>query len=202
MRSVFDFIVKPVGERYNNKVKIADKELIVNTKIESFKSVNNFAEVVALPLAYSTNIKVGDIVVIHHNVFRVFYDIRGNKKNSRSYFKDDLYFCNLDQIYLYKNTGKWKAFGDRCFVKPIKNKDYLNVDKEQKLIGILKYGNSSLEALKINEGDLVGYTPYGEFDFVIDGQRLYCMKSNDIVIKYGHKGNETEYNPSWAQSSS
>jgi uncharacterized protein YneR len=202
MRSVFDFIVKPVGERYNNKVKIADKELIVNTKIESFKSVNNFAEVVSLPLAYSTNIKVGDIVVIHHNVFRVFYDIRGNKKNSRSYFKDDLYFCDLDQIYLYKNTGKWKAFGDRCFVKPIKNKDYLNVDKEQKLIGILKYGNSSLEALKINEGDLVGYTPYGEFDFVIDEQRLYCMKSNDIVIKYEHKGNETEYNPSWAQSSS
>lgn len=184
MRSIFSFIVKPVGERYNNKVKVADKELIINTKIESFKSVNNVAEVVAIPLAYSTDIKVGDIVIIHHNVFRVFYDIRGNKKNSRSYFMDDLYFCDLDQIYLYKNTGKWKAFGDRCFIKPIKNKDYLNVAKEQKLIGILKYGNSSLEALKINEGDLVGYTPYGEFDFVIDGQRLYCMKSNDIVIKY------------------
>ncbi len=202
MRSIFSFIVKPVGERYNNKVKVEDKELIINTKIESFKSVNNVAEVVAIPLAYSTNIKVGDIVVIHHNVFRVFYDIRGNKKNSKSYFMDDLYFCDIDQIYLYKNTDKWKAFGDRCFIKPIKNKDYLNVAKEQRLIGILKYGNSSLEALKINEGDLVGYTPYGEFDFVIDGQRLYCMKSNDIVIKYGHKGNETEYNPSWAQSSS
>jgi hypothetical protein len=201
MRSIFSFIVKPVGDRYNNKIKVADKELILNTKIESFKSVNNFAEVVATPLAYSTDIKVGDIIVIHHNVFRVFYDIRGNKKNSRSYFKDDLYFCELDQIYLYKNTDKWKAFGDRCFVKPIKNKDYLSVDKEQKLIGILKYGNSSLEALKINEGDLVGYTPYGEFDFVIDGQRLYCMKSNDIVIKYEYKGNETEYNPSWAQGS-
>jgi hypothetical protein len=202
MRSVFSFIVKPLGERYNNKVKIDNKELIVNTKIESFKSVNNFAEVVAIPLAYKTDIKVGDIILIHHNVFRVFYDIRGNKKNSRSYFKDDLYFCELDQIYLYKNTDKWKAFGDRCFVKPIKNRDYLNIDKEQKLIGILKYGNSSLEALKIREGDLVGYTPYGEFDFVIDGQRLYCMKSNDIVIKYEYKGNETSYNPVWAQSSS
>jgi hypothetical protein len=202
MTSIFSFIVKPVGERYNNKVKVADKELIVNTKIESFKSVNSVAEVVALPLAYSTDIKVGDIVVIHHNVFRVFYDIRGNKKNSRSYFMEDLYFCDPDQIYLYKNTGKWKSFGDRCFVKPIKNKDYLNVSKEQRLIGILKYGNSSLEALKINEGDLVGYTPYGEFDFVIDGQRLYCMKSNDIVIKYEYKGNETEYNPGWTQSSS
>jgi hypothetical protein len=27
------------------------------------------------------------------------------------------------------------------------------------------------------------------------------MQSNDILIKYEHKGNETEYNPSWAKSS-
>jgi hypothetical protein len=27
------------------------------------------------------------------------------------------------------------------------------------------------------------------------------MKSNDIVIKYEHQGNEEEYNPSWAHSS-
>jgi hypothetical protein len=201
MNSVFSFIVKPVGDRYNNKLKIGDKELVLNTKIESFKSVNNLAEVISTPLAYSTDIKVGDLVVIHHNVFRRFYDIRGNQKNSRSYFIDDMYFCDIDQIYLYKNDGDWKSFGDRCFIKPLKNTDHLSSDKEKKLIGILKYGNSSLESLKINEGDLVGYTPGGEFDFVIEGQRLYCMKSNDIVIKYECKGNETEYNPSWTQSS-
>lgn len=202
MKSVFNFIVKPLGERYDNKIKVEGKELILNTKIESFKSVNNLAVVVSTPLAYSTKIKVGDIVVIHHNVFRVFYDIRGDKKNSRSYFMDDMYFCDIDQIYLYKNEGDWKTFGDRCFIKPLKNNDDLRLDKEQKLVGILKYGNSSLEALKINEGDLVGYTPDGEFDFIIDDQRLYCMKSNDIVIKYERKGDETEYNPSWARSSS
>jgi len=202
MKSVFNFIVKPLGERYDNKIKVEGKELILNTKIESFKSVNNLAVVVSTPLAYSTKIKVGDIVVIHHNVFRVFYDIRGDKKNSRSYFMDDMYFCDIDQIYLYKNEGDWKTFGDRCFIKPLKNNDDLRLDKEQKLIGILKYGNSSLEALKINEGDLVGYTPDGEFDFIIDDQRLYCMKSNDIVIKYERKGDETEYNPSWARGSS
>lgn len=202
MKSVFNFIVKPLGERYDNKIKVEGKELILNTKIESFKSVNNLAVVVSTPLAYSTKIKVGDIVVIHHNVFRIFYDIRGDKKNSRAYFMDDMYFCDIDQIYLYKNEGDWKTFGDRCFIKPLKNNDDLRLDKEQKLIGILKYGNSSLEALKINEGDLVGYTPDGEFDFIIDDQRLYCMKSNDIVIKYERKGDETEYNPSWARGSS
>jgi hypothetical protein len=201
MKSVFSFIVKPVGTRYDNKVKVKDKELIINTSIENFKSVNNLAEIVSVPLAYSTDIKVGDLVIIHHNVFRRFYDIRGDQKNSRAYLTDDLYFCDIDQIYLYKTEDKWKSFGDRCFIKPLKNIDYLSIEKEQRLIGILKYGNSSLEALKINEGDLVGYTPYGEFEFIVDGQRLYCMKSNDIVIKYEYKGNEAEYNPSWTQSS-
>ena len=201
MRSVFNFIVKPVGDRYDNKVKVEGKELILNTKIDSFKSVNNLAEVVAIPLAYSTDIQVGDLVIIHHNVFRRFYDMKGKQKDSRSFFMEDLYFCDLDQIYLYKNDKKWKSFGDRCFIKPLKNIDHLKLDKEQRLIGILKYGNSSLETLKINEGDLVGYTPFGEFEFVVEGQRLYCMKSNDIVIKYEYKGNEAEYNPSWTQSS-
>jgi hypothetical protein len=27
------------------------------------------------------------------------------------------------------------------------------------------------------------------------------MKSNDIILKYEHEGNEVEYNPSWACSS-
>ena len=201
MKSVFDFIVKPVGERYDNKINIEGKELIVNTKIESFRSVNNLAEIVEVPLAYQTVIEKGDLVIIHHNVFRRFYDMKGNQKDSRSYFKDGMYFCALDQIYLYKkNDGEWKSFGDRCFIKPIKNTSHLSNEKECKLIGILKYGNNSLKASKINEGDLVGYTPNGEFEFIIDGQRLYCMKSNDIVIKYEYKGDEVEYNPSWAQS--
>ena len=200
MRSLYDFIVKPIGDRYDNNIKLGDATLILNTKIEDFKSVNNLAIVVETPKAFKTNIKKGDIIVIHHNVFRVFYDMKGVKKNSRSFFKDDLYFCAIDQIYLYKNTGDWKSFGDRCFVMPLKNKDSLRLDKEQKLIGILKYGNKSLDALKISPGDVVGFTPNSEWDFIIDDQRVYCMKSNDIVIKYEHQGNEVEYNPSWAKS--
>ena len=201
MNSLYDFIVRPYnGNRYENSIKVADKELVLNTKIEAFKAVNNIAEVIAMPLAFKTNIKVGDKIIVHHNVFRIFYDIRGKVKNSRSLFKDDTFFVSLDQIYMYGDLGNWKAFGDRCFVMPLKSKDSLTLDKEQKLVGILKYGNSLLEALKISPGDLVGYTPFGEFDFIIDDQRLYCMKSNDIAIKYELKGNEKEYNPSWAHS--
>ena len=201
MKSLFDFIVEPVGQRYNNKVKIGDKSLIINTKVESYKSVNNIAKVISVPLIYKTVIQPGDLLMIHHNVFRRFYDIKGKEKNSKSYFKDNLYFVQLDQVYLYKKNDNWKAFGNRCFIAPLKDEVEINNWIEQKLIGVLKYGNSALEALEINEGDLVGYKPFGEYDFVVDGKRLYCMKSNDIVIKYERQGNEVEYNSSWAQSS-
>ena len=201
MNSLYDFIVEPIGDKYKNEIQVGDKKVVINTQIESWKFVNRLAKVIKPPLAFKTDIKKGDTVVVHQNIFRVFYDIRGEKKKSRSYFKDNLYFCSLDQLYLYKNSTGWHSFGDRCFIQPIKNNNSLTLNKEQDLIGILKYGNSSLEALKINQGDLVGYTPNGEWEFLIEKERLYCMKSNDIVIKYEYQGNEEKYNPSWASSS-
>ena len=201
MKSLYDFIVKPIGDKYKNTVEIAGKDVIINTKIENWKFVNRLAQVIETPLAFKTSIKKGDTIVIHQNVFRTFYDMKGNKKKSRSYFENNLYFCNLDQVYLYKNKNGWNTVGDRCFITPIKSNDSLTLDKERELVGILKYGNKSLKALEINPGDLVGYTPNGEWEFLVEGKRLYCMKSNDIVIKYEYQGNEEEYNPSWAKSS-
>ena len=103
MKSLYDFIVEPVGDKYSNTVNIGDKKLVVNTKIENWKFVNRLARVVETPAAFSTPIKKGAIIIIHQNVFRTFYDMKGEKKKSRSYFKDDHYFCAVDQIYLYKN---------------------------------------------------------------------------------------------------
>jgi hypothetical protein len=200
MRSVYDFIIKPVGKRYDNEVKVGEHTLITNSSIESFKHVNNIAEVVETPVAFATPIRKGDLIIVHHNVFRVFYDMKGIKKNSRSFLKDNLFFCAVDQVYLYKRTDTWKSFGDRCFVAPVKNKDLLSTNKVADLIGILKIGNSSLEESGINPGDIVGFTPNSEWEFVVDNQIMYCMKSNDIVIKYGLDRNEEEYNSRWATS--
>ena len=200
MRSVYDFIIKPVGKRYDNEVRVGEHTLITNSSIESFKHVNNIAEVIETPVAFATSIKKGDLIIVHHNVFRVFYDMKGIKKNSRSFLKDDLFFCAVDQIYLYKSKNTWKSFGDRCFVAPVKNKDILSAEKVADLIGILKIGNSSLKGSGINPGDVIGFTPGSEWEFVVDNQLLYCMKSNDIVIKYEFDRNEEEYNSRWAQS--
>ena len=103
-------------------------------------------------------------------------------------------------MYLYKTHKTWKSFGDRCFVAPVKNKDVLSSEKTADLIGILKIGNSSLKSAGINPGDIIGFTPGSEWEFVIDNQIMYCMKSNDIVIKYELDRNEEEYNSRWARS--
>jgi co-chaperonin GroES (HSP10) len=199
VNSIYDYIIEPLGERYNNSKKIGNKELILNTSIETFKAVNKKAKVVAVPKAYDLPIKKGDIVYVHHNVFRKFYNMKGKQQNSRSYFKDGLYFCGADQIYLYERKNKRHSFLDRCFVQPIISETL--GEKARKNIGILKYGNKTLQDLNVNEGDLVSFPSLREWEFVIDGKLLYCMKSKDILINHGHKGNEKEYNPSWAKSS-
>jgi len=97
MKSLYDFIIKPVGDLYKNEIQVGDKKLVLNTKIESWKFVNRLAEVIEVPIAFKTKISKGDKIIVHQNVFRVFYDMRGEKKKSRSFFKNDLYFCNIDQ---------------------------------------------------------------------------------------------------------
>jgi co-chaperonin GroES (HSP10) len=200
MRSVYDFIVKPTSSRYSNEKKVGNKKLLLNTSIEEFKFINREAIVVSVPLFFDTPIKPGDRIIIHHNVFRRYYNQKGKAVDSSKLFRDDLFFCQLDQIYLYERDGKWLSINDRCFIIPIKNRNAFSLDKEEKNIGVVKIGNSNLESLNINPGDLVGYKSNREFEFMVDNKRLYCMQSNDILLKYGYKGNEEEYNRSWAES--
>jgi hypothetical protein len=199
MQSLFSFIVEPKNKRYENEVDINGKKLIVNTTMDDHKYVSRIGVVKSIPKVGETDIKVGDEVIVHHNVFRRFHDIRGVEKNSSSYFKEDLYFCYYDQIFLYKQNDQWKAPFDFCFVKPIENKkQFISSEKERPRVGILKYGNSFLDAFKVNEGSLVGFSPSSEYEFIIENDRLYRMRTNDITIKYEYKGDEVEYNPSWA----
>ena len=51
------------------------------------------------------------------------------------------------------------------------------------------------------EKELVGFTPFSTYEFVIDGERLYRVLNKFITIKYEYQGNEEKYNPSWAKSS-
>jgi len=196
MQALFDYIIKPVGGRYNNSVDVDGKELLVNTEIFNHQYVNREAEIIAVPKSIKSQLQVGDIVIVHHNVFRRWHNIRGEEKNSRSYFEEDKYFVKEDQIFAYKRFDtKWKGLKGYCFVKPLKSTEMFDESKERSLIGVVKHTDGSVDV-----GDLVGFTPWSEYEFVIDGQRLYRVLSKEITIKYDYQGDEEEYNPSWTQS--
>ena len=191
MRAYKEFVVSPIGERYNNSKKIGDKELIVNTEVFNHQYVNRLARVIATPLLFQSPLNVGDEVIVHHNIFRRWHDIKGREKNSRSYWKEDKYIISEDQIFLYNG----KAMPGYSFVKPLKSTNKFSEDKEKPLVGIIKYSDGTF-----NNEELVGFTPNSEFEFVINGERLYRVMNKFITIKYEYQGNEEEYNPSWAQS--
>ena len=196
MKSVYNFVVTPKGERYNNKKKVGDSELILNTEIYNHQFVNRTAIVKSIPIIGDTDILPGDEVIVHHNVFRRWHNVKGIEKNSRSFFDENTYLINQDQIFLYKRNNTWNAPKGYCFVKPLKARNPLNVDLEKPLVGIVKYSDGT-----VKEGDLIGFRPSSEYEFVVDGERLYRVLSNFITIKYEYHGDEEEYNPSWTQSS-
>jgi hypothetical protein len=193
MKSVYNFVVTPKGDRYNNSKKVDGGELILNTEIYNHQYVNREALVVSTPTAGQTDIKAGDTFIVHHNVFRRWHDVKGKEKNSRSYFNETTYFINHDQIFLYKRKEKWIAPKGYCFVKPLKAIDQFNIESEKPLQGIVKYSDGTVEV-----NDLVGFRPSSQYEFVVDGERLYRVLSNFITIKYEYQGDEEEYNPSWA----
>jgi hypothetical protein len=196
MKGLFNFIIKPIGNSYSNTKKIGDKELIINTRIEEHKSVNRTAVVLAVPKHHKTSVKVGDEIIVHHNIFRKSYDMRGKAQNSRFYINDEMYHCPIDCVFLYKTNSKWQAVDDYSFIKPLVNDNVYSTNAEKYCVGIIKYSSSEHKP-----GDLVGFRNNIEHEFVVDGELLYKIKSNLIQIKYERKGNEKEYNPSWAQSS-
>ena len=195
MKSIYNYVVKPKGNRYNNSKKIGDKDLILNTEIFNHQYINREAEVISTPLISYSNIKPGDTIIVHHNVFRRWHNVKGIEKNSRSYFNENTYIISQDQIFA-RYDKQWKPMPSYCFVKPIKNFDKFNINQEQPLVGVIEYADKGF-----NKGDLVGFTPNSEYEFVIDGQKLYRVLSKFITIKYEYQGNEETYNPSWAQSS-
>ena len=193
MKGVYNFVVAPLKSRYNNIKNIDGNELIVNTGIFNHHYVSREAIVKQIPTVGVTDINIGDTVIVHHNVFRRWHNQYGVEKNSRSYFDDETYLVTSDQIFLYKTKDVWKPQKGYCFVIPLKQTDSFSIESEKPLQGIVKYSDGTVEV-----GDLIGFKPSSEYEFIVDGERLYRVLSNFITIKYEHQGNEKKYNPSWA----
>ena len=94
MRSPFYFIVKPTkGKRYNNSKEIGGVDFITSTSEENHIASNREAIVVSTPLGYNGDIEPGDILLVHHNVFK-FYNDKRNLFTNNNFLNFNFNFFN------------------------------------------------------------------------------------------------------------
>ena len=183
MKSPHYFIVRPFdGQRYDAKRKYGDIEFVISSSQEDHTVTNRIGVVESLPICYDGDISIGDFVIVHHNVFRIYYDMKGRERSSWNHYKDDIFMVELDQIFLY-GKDKWMAPYPFCFVEPIENDNsdfMLTTDTEKYLHGYMRYVPENRD---IKSGDIVSFRPESEYEFRIDSKKLYRMKLSNICLK-------------------
>ena len=185
MKSPFYFIAKPIqGKRYDNTKKLGDIDLLVSTSEEDHLFSTRIAVVVSAPISYRGPVEINDWLLVHHNVFKYYNDMQGRKRSGKTYFKEDLFFIEHDQFYMYKKKGDWQTHDRYCFVEPISPQDSFVKKplKEEPLMGKIKYVNKTLKDLGVKKNDLVGFKPDSEYEFRVDGKKLYRMYDHQITM--------------------
>jgi hypothetical protein len=174
------YLISPQGEEYNNHKDFAGESFIVNTSIEDAKYVNRVGVVKASPL--DSEIPIGSLVIVHHNVFRTYLDIKGNKRKSNEYFRDGLYLVDDSRIYMYNDGSGWKCTKEYVFVSPV---NYIQDDeihrsdkKEEEHVGVIVHGSI------YHKGTRVGFTKNSEYEFEIEDNKMYRMQVKDICLKF------------------
>lgn len=177
MRSLDSFIVTPKDKRYKSPKQIGGFLFETVLDIEDAKDVSKEATVVSVPMDYKGEIEPGDEVIIHHNIFRMYYNQQGDLSFSRAYLYDDYFQAIPEEVFLYKKNGSWYPNLDFCFVEPIEE-DHISIIKGMVLphTGKIAYSN------KHKTKSEIGFTPESEYEVWVDGKMYYRMKDKDICL--------------------
>lgn len=185
MKSPTQFIVTPSkGKRYDNTKDVAGVDLIISTSEEDHNFSNRYAEVLSTPLSYTGEIKKGDTLLVHHNVFKFYNDMKGSRQSGKSFLKDDMFLVDPDQFYMYKNENGWNPYDRYCFVKPVPTEEsyIFKPFSEEPLVGEMKYPNTYLLSKGVKPGDRISFKPDSEYEFNVDGEKLYRMYDHQITM--------------------
>ncbi len=187
MRSPHGFLTRPLGgKRYDNIIKIGDIDFLTSVSEEDYTATNRFAEIIELPARYNGDIRKGSVLICHHNTHKVYNTMMGKRADSSSYIADNLFLVEEGQYFAYNNGSGWICINGYCFVKPIpviKNTSITKLIEEEPLHGIMKFSNPWLRSKGINEGDKIIFAPDSEYEFKIDGEKLYRVYDSMIICK-------------------
>lgn len=184
-----NYLIVELEEAYNNEDIVSTGDsVIVNSTIEKVEHVNRIATVKSAPSFII--LQEGDQVIVHHNIFRLRNDIKGNVAESNYHIEDNIYYVPLTEIFMFKRGDMdWQPILPFCFVEPIEKEEVEGFDLSAsestfkgrlKQKGIITFPNDDLIAQGIKKGDTVMFSKFSEYEFMIDGKIYYKMKTNDI----------------------
>jgi len=182
MKSPTSFIVKPFeGKRYNNSIDISGVNFLISSSQEDYTATNRYAEVIACPNNYDGPVKKGDLLIVHHNVFRVYHDMKGRDRNGRSFLDDGTFIIDDEQWFAYGSEENWIAKEGFTFVKPVLvfTEQFKNILVHEPLTGEVVFSS-----LGLNKEDIVTFVPDSEYEFVVDGEVMYRLYNSSIAIKW------------------
>ena len=184
MKSPTQFLVKPKGnQRYSNTKQYEGLNLILDTSEESASFSNREAIVIETPIMYDGPVEKGDILLVHHNFFKFYNDMYVKRQSGKSYFKDNTFFVDETQYYMYYKNNEWNAVDPFCFVSPlpaIETYIYKPFSNEP-LMGVMEYPAESIKKHGIKKGDIVTFMPDSEYEFKFNNNKLYRIRTSNIV---------------------
>ena len=121
----------------------------------------------------------GDKVYFHHHVI--------DERMASQFGGENIYKVHYDQIYCYVRDGKITMTQDYVFVKPIQTENKIkNIyveSKESTKKGIVAHTNKFSKQEGFGVGDEIVFIKNANYDMVIEGERLFRMKNNEILCK-------------------
>lgn len=183
-----NYLIVELDKAYENEVQVLeDQSLIVNSTIESVAHISRTAKVIEAP--DFVILKEGDEVVVHHNIFRLRNDTKGNLTQSNYHLEGNKYFVPLTEVFMYKRDSDWICLEPYVFVKPIPLREedslLLGLKRQHKGMefrkGSIAFNNKQLENQGVKVGDEVSFTKNSEYEFNIEGEIYYKMRTKDIL---------------------
>lgn len=204
IKPIHHYLLVEMNKEFNDTITIGETELFLDTTYDNYKHACQNGKVFAVSDGVE-GVGVGDTVWFHHFV-PADYDMDANQisnhdKLLEKEFGKRLYWVDAKpaskggahQLFLYENDKGVNAYLDTVMVRPIiieaeKTKSGIILEAfEKKEVfeeGEIAVSNSFLEDNGFNVGDKVKFSKNSEYEIEVNGEILYRMRTEDILLKY------------------
>lgn len=196
MRGVKDFLIK-VDSNFETKVKLrtTGQTLLLSSVYGDAFDLKSTGEVIATPSdGEDLGISVGDVIATSYLVFMDDMNVMERKKLDSPYLVDPvkkIYRVPKELVYAYIRNGELKLPSPFIFVKPIEygkafTKHGIIIPNSGKIqqFGVISVGNDDLKKQGMEEGDVVVFLKYSEYEINVSGEKYYRMQNDWLMAKY------------------